>query len=145
MTASQFLCTSKSVDRLVIYEHQHKAPRSVAYYAGNNNSFMTVDTRRISHSNGVTSFKYRSHPFLRCESSDGAGSASEGLFLEVLSPLIRRDRDNGKATLASAMVLRVEDVSRRLRSALRSHTGNAHVLRSLSTCAVRLIITVNSR
>lgn len=81
---------------------------------------MTVDTRRISHSNGVTSFRYRSHPFLRCVSSDGAGSASERLFLEVLSPLMLRDGDNGKATLASAMiVLRVEDVYRRLRSALR--------------------------
>lgn len=105
--ASQFLCTSKSVERLRGSRYQPRSRVSEAtYYAGNNNTFMTVDITRTSHSNGVTSFRNQSHPLLRSESfsfSDDKPSTFDFSVFVSLSPLVLAETDDGKVTLESAM------------------------------------------
>ena len=59
MIASQFLCTSKSVERLSGLSDRSMLYRymMLAHYAGKRISFKAVDSDKISHSEGRTSQK----------------------------------------------------------------------------------------
>jgi len=54
--ASQFLCTSKSVERLSGLSNRSMSHRyNDAHYAGKRINFKAVDSAKISHSEGKTS------------------------------------------------------------------------------------------
>ena len=67
---------------------------------------MTVDITRISHSNGVMSFRNQSHPLLRSKPfsfSDDEVSTFDCSVFVSLSPLVLAEIEDGKVTLESAM------------------------------------------